>query len=72
MKIPEDRKCQFLWNIERFVHAKPRWSPKAGSFWSWLAPTRRSVRRVNKQGGSAQSAYIDARKASVCVQQSEL
>lgn len=42
-------------NMERFAHSKLRWSPKAGSLWRWLAPSHRSVQRVNKQGGSAQS-----------------
>lgn len=51
-------------NMERLAHTKLRWSPKAGSFWRWLAPSHRSALRVNKQGGSAQGAYVDARKAA--------
>lgn len=55
-------------NMERLAHTKPRWSPKAGSFWRWLAPSHRSALRVNKQGGSAQGAYR-CKKGSVCMWQ---
>lgn len=58
VKIPEDRRCQFLWKMGRVARADHAAVPGR----PWLAPARHS----GEEPGGCQD--VEAREANMCVQ----